>query len=243
MTVKEHYDKHLGNFYSWYTGDLDKNTENFRTFCIENGIIPIGSKFAIDLGAGNGIQSIALSNLGFKVLAIDFNIQLIEELESRTENYEIEVRNEDIRAVHQYFSSHPELIVCCGDTLTHLESKAEIQKIIEDSFDILDPEGKIVLTFRDYTSELKDIQRFIPVKSDDKKILTCFLEYTIDKVRVTDLLHELEKDNWIQKVSSYYKTRVSMEQVTDYLRVTGFNIILARSVNGIITIIAQKQEK
>ena len=25
MSVKEHYDNHLGNFYSWYTGDFTKN--------------------------------------------------------------------------------------------------------------------------------------------------------------------------------------------------------------------------
>jgi 2-polyprenyl-3-methyl-5-hydroxy-6-metoxy-1,4-benzoquinol methylase len=35
---------------------------------------------AIDLGAGYGIQSIALANLGFRVRAVDFNRQLLEEL-------------------------------------------------------------------------------------------------------------------------------------------------------------------
>ena len=70
MTVKDHYDHHLGNFYSWYSGDFDKNKDSFKAFCVDNDIKPFGSKYAIDLGAGNGIQTIALADLGFKVKAI-----------------------------------------------------------------------------------------------------------------------------------------------------------------------------
>lgn len=240
MTVKEHYDNHLGNFYSWYSGDFEENKEKFRSFCIENGITPQHSKYAVDLGAGNGIQSIALAVQGFKVIAIDFNIQLISELTSRIGNLPIEVFNDDIRSISKYSAIKPELVVCCGDTLTHLESLAEIQGLIADCFGILSTKGKIVLTFRDYTSELEDIHRFIPVKSDPERILTCFLEYTSDKVRVTDLIHELEENTWIQKISSYYKTRVSKEQVVGYLKNSGFHIVLEKVKNRIITIIGQK---
>ena len=70
MTVKEHYDNHLGNFYSWHTVDFNKNKDLFNTFCIDNDIKPIGSKYAIDLGAGKGIQTIALAEMGFKSLLL-----------------------------------------------------------------------------------------------------------------------------------------------------------------------------
>jgi 2-polyprenyl-3-methyl-5-hydroxy-6-metoxy-1,4-benzoquinol methylase len=240
MTVKEHYENHLGNFYSWSTGDFDKNMESFKKFCFDNEIKPFDSKIAIDLGAGNGIQTIALANLGFKVKAIDFNSQLLAELESRIGSYSIEVVKEDIRLVSKYSSLYPDLIVCCGDTLPHLESFAEIQKLIKDCFDILNPKGRIVLTFRDYSTALEDTNRFIPVKSDNKRILTCFLEYSTDKIRVTDLLHEYENDKWIQKVSSYNKTRITKDSVVKYLTESGFDMIMDKVENRIITIIAQK---
>jgi len=240
MTVKEHYDNHLGNFYSWYTGDFDKNMEDFRTFCTENEIIPKNSKYAIDLGAGNGIQSIALAKQGFKVVAIDFNVQLIAELNSRVGNLPIEILNDDIRSINKYAALQPELIVCCGDTLTHLESLAEVQKLIMDCSDILNARGKVVFTFRDYSAELEDTHRFIPVKSDSNRIMTCFLEYSSDKVRVTDLIHELENDTWTQKISSYYKTRISKDQAIGYLKDSGFHVVLAKAENRIITIIGQK---
>jgi SAM-dependent methyltransferase len=240
VTTKEHYDSHLGNFYSWYTGDFDKNKDSFKAFCIDNEIKPYDSKCAIDLGAGNGIQTIALADLGFKVKAIDFNNQLISELKSRIGNSPVEVYNDDIRFVGKYSEPQPELIVCCGDTLTHLDSFAEVQKIIRDSFDILTSKGRLVLTFRDYSTELEDTNRFIPVKSDSQRILTCFVEYSVDKLRVTDLLYELENDKWVQKVSSYYKTRINRDLVLGFLKGSGFKINLNNLANRMITIIGQK---
>jgi len=60
------------------------------------------------------------------------------------------------------------------------------------------------MTAKDST-ELINTQRFIPVKSDDNKILNCILEYDNDKVKVTDLLHEKTPKGWKQKESSYFK--------------------------------------
>jgi len=240
MTVKEHYDKHLGNFYSWYTGNFEENKENFKAFCLENGIKPFESGYAIDLGAGHGIQTIALAALGFKIRAIDFNNQLIAELKSRIDKYPIEVFNDDIRLVSKYSQPKPELIVCCGDTLPHLDSLIEVQKLIKDSLDILVPNGKIILSFRDYSTELEDTNRFIPVKSDSQRILTCFIEYFADKLRVTDLLNEFENGKWVQKVSSYYKVRLTKDITIKYLNESGFKISYERISNGMVTIIAYK---
>lgn len=240
MTVKEHYDNHLGNFYSWFTGDFDKNKNTFKQFCIENDIKPGDSRIAIDLGAGNGIQSLALAELGFKVKAVDFNNQLIAELNSKIGNLSIETENEDIRLVSKYAPLQPAVIVCFGDTLPHLDSFAEVEDSIKNCFDVLNPKGKIVLSFRDYSTELHDTNRFIPVKSDSERILTCFLEYFEDKIRVTDLLHEYENGKWVQKVSSYNKTRITQDLVVNYLTAAGFKVTLNKLENRIINIIAQK---
>jgi len=59
MTVKEHYYKHLANFYSWMVGDFDKKRADFQDFLENNRVYPGKTKVALDLGAGHGIQSIA----------------------------------------------------------------------------------------------------------------------------------------------------------------------------------------
>lgn len=239
MTVKKHYDNHLGNFYSWMIGDFETKKEDFKQFCLENKIQPSQSGYAVDLGAGNGIQSIALAELGYQVIAIDFNPQLLEELKLKSDNT-IEIINDNIQDFSKHLNKQPELIICCGDTISHLESFDEIKHLIQSCFNNLSIKGKLILTFRDYSNSLEDMNRFVPVKSDSDRILTCFLEYFQDKVRVTDLLYELQDNLWIQKVSSYYKGRISRNIIIEFLNQSGFKIIFDKEINRMITIIAEK---
>lgn len=241
MSVKEHYDKHLGNFYSWMAGDFDEKKNDFRRFCEQNGITPFDSKTALDLGAGHGIQSVALAELNYRVKAIDFSHQLLTELSTRKKELPVEIINDDIRKVAEYKDCRPELIVCCGDTLPHLSSAEEIAQLIKDSYHTLVPEGKLILSFRDYSQELKGTSRFIPVKNDSKRILTCFLEYFPDMVRVTDILHEQENGTWQQKISSYGKVRISQEAVLRALKEAGFHILFHDTLQRMVTVIGQKR--
>ena len=240
MKVKEHYDTHLGFFYSWMLGDFEEKKNEFVKFCKKNSVIPHDSGLAIDLGAGNGIQSVALGELGFKVKAVDFNQTLLTELETKTGDLQIETLNGDLRDIPKFKPNKPELIICCGDTISHLDNELEISRLIENINDILTSSGKIILSFRDYSLELKDTQRFIPVKSDSNKILTCHLEYFDKKVKVTDLLHEKIDNEWVQRVSSYDKVRTTKGMITNMLNSQGFDITLNETIDRMITIIGRK---
>lgn len=242
MTVKEHYDKHLANFYSWMTGNFDSKKQEFKKFIINNGIKPQTNKIAIDLGAGHGLQSIPLAESGFQVLAVDFNQQLIDELKANSNGLTITAKTADIRNVNDFLKDKSELIVCCGDTLSHLDNKNEIGKFIADISKSLENGGKLILSFRDYSNILTGTNRFIPVKSDETKILTCILDYENEFVNVTDLLHEKTNDGWIQKVSSYKKVRLLTNEIEELLRKNNFEIEFNEIVNRLTTIIAIKND-
>jgi hypothetical protein len=240
MKTQAHYDNHLAGFYSWMTGDFEQKTREFETFLQVNDLSPSHSGIAIDLGCGHGIQSVALARSGYGVKAIDFSGQLLEELLSHAGSLPIEPTKADLTELDSYASLHPELIVCCGDTLTHLESRASILQLLHDVSGLLGIGGKLVLSFRDYSDELSGDSRFIPVKSDDDRILTCFLEYQTDHVLVTDLLHERTADGWQQRVSSYMKVRIAPEDVIAQLEELGMKVVFREPVNRLFTIIAIK---
>lgn len=240
MKTKEHYDKHLAHFYSWMVGDWEAPSIAFQNLLATHGIKPKSTRTAIDLGAGSGIQSIAMKNLGYDVLAIDFNEQLLNELKANPKASGIKTELADITNVGAYEQTKPELIVCCGDTITHLENKVAIEKLITASAKLLAANGHLVLTFRDYTNELNDQQRFIPVKSTDDRILTCILEYQVDKIKVTDLLHEKSAGQWVQKVSTYEKVRIQPTDVVQMLEKNGLKIKLNEPIQRMQTIIAEK---
>lgn len=240
MSVKEHYDNHLGNFYSWMMGNLEKESNKAEDFFKKNNVFPKHSKLAIDLGAGHGIHTTALGRIGFQVKALDFNGQLLKELKNNTRDLLVEIAEEDIRLVKKYKKEEPELIICMGDTIVHLDNRKEIIQFIGDCTETLFPNGKLILSLRDYSSELIGSNRFIPVKSDENRILTCFLEYERDAVSVTDLLYEKSGTGWNLKISSYKKVRISPLEISNITESFGLKVLLEEKTNGLTTFIFQK---
>lgn len=240
MKTKDHYDNHLGKVYSWMIGDYESRTNEQYSFFKSHDIFPKGKRGAVDLGCGNGIQSIALARLGFDVIAIDFNNTLLSELHDHKDEYSIKTLELDMMDFQEKVVNPVEIITCMGDTISHLSSVKDIHKIVRRMHSKLSALGKIVLSFRDYSTALYGETRFIPVKSDENRILTCFLEYHDGNVNVTDLLHEKENGKWVQKVSSYQKVRISEEQVKQILSSQGFSIDSCETINRLVYIVATK---
>ncbi len=241
MTVKEHYDNHLGHFYSWMAGDFDAAKKKFAEFLSEHKIAPHSTKTAIDLGAGHGVQSAALAELGYTVTAVDFSEPLLRELDLNTMGMSVHIVRDDIRAVRRFEKVRPELVVCWGDTLTHLSTKDEIRQLLSDMSDVLEPGGLILMSFRDYSAEPAGEQKFIPVKSDDTRILTCVLNYRDESVLVTDLFHEKAEQGWQLKTSSYAKIRIPPGEVKEILQNKGLVLRFSEFSRGMVSLIAEKR--
>jgi len=239
MTAKDHYDKHLGDFYSWMHGDFRTKQHEQQLFFRKHGITPSSLTCAIDLGAGHGLQTVSLVELGFSVIAVDFNDQLLQELEINSANRATIVKDDLIDFLRRH-DKRAEVITCMGDTITHLESTDRINSLLEECQRILIDNGKMVISFRDLTNELTGESRFIPIKSDNTRIATCFLEYFQDCVMVYDILQERIDDEWRQKISCYPKLRLNLKSVDDLLKKSKFQILHAETINGMIYVIAQK---
>lgn len=223
MSVQSHYDNHLAAFYAWMTGNFDTKQKEQETYFTSKHIAPAGNGVALDLGAGHGLQTVSLANLGFSVFAVDFNQHLLSELNARTKGLPVRTILANLANTAQY-TMDAELIVCMGDTLTHLDSVEQVTTLIGEWYKLLSPKGKLVLSFRDLTQELVQEERFIPVRAEDDRIHSCFLEYFPGYVKVFDILLEKQQGQWIQKVSSYRKLRLGIEQVKMMLTAAGFAV-------------------
>ncbi|PBQ33450.1 SAM-dependent methyltransferase [Sphingobacteriaceae bacterium] len=240
MNAKEHYENHLAKIYSWMAGDFETRQKEFSDFLKEQHIFPASTKVAIDLGAGDGAQSAALANAGYKVWAVDSSTTLLEELKTNCGGLEITPVEQDMRLVTKHEDLNPEVLVCWGDTLTHLENESDIERFIDYSCDILKAGGKFILSFRDYSEKRVGNERFIPVKSDTTRIMTCFLDYSPTHVVVSDLIYEFDGSTWHQKVSSYNKFRISAEDVKEMLENNNMTILHANEKDGFVTFVATK---
>ena len=238
--VSEHYENFLAKYYSWISGGTRAKIAENQKFFTDHDIHPLRSRRAFDLGAGCGFQSISLAHLGFEVVAIDLSSKLLAELKAAAAQFQIETVCDDLLNFTDYVHGSIELVVCMGDTLTHLESLQNVQALFDKVYSALETDGRLILSFRNLTVELIELDRFIPVKSNAQRIFTCFLEYEEDTVKVHDIIYEKKDDQWVMEKSFFKKLRISPDWTRNYLQSTGFTIEFDNEENGMNFIIARK---
>ena len=238
--VCEHYENHLARYYAWISGGVDLKIEENQKFFVDHNIQPTHSGLAFDLGAGCGFQSVPLAKLGFRVVALDLSAKMLAQLKKAAKKLPIKTICDDLSNFTNYESGNIELVVCMGDTLTHLDTLDKVQTLLDRVFFALETGGRLILSFRNLTQELVGLDRFIPVKSNETTIFTCFLEFENDRVNVHDIIYEKNNDQWVLKKSVFQKLRISPDWVKKYLQKIGFKIEFFEEQNGLIFIIAQK---
>jgi 2-polyprenyl-3-methyl-5-hydroxy-6-metoxy-1,4-benzoquinol methylase len=238
--VCEHYENHLARYYAWISGGVDVKIEENRKFFADHNIQPIRSGLAFDLGAGCGFQSVPLAQLGFRVVAMDLSAKMLAQLRKTAKDLPIETICDDLTNFTNYRSGNIELVVCMGDTLTHLDALKNVHALLNMVFSSLETGGRLILSFRNLTQELVNLDRFIPVKSNETTIFTCFLEFQEDTVRVHDIIYEKKNDQWVLKKSVFQKLRISPNWTQKYLQEIGFTIEFYEERNGLVFIIARK---
>lgn len=242
-TVKRHYEEVLADVYSWMSGGFERGLERNRGFISAHHLLPEGSGIAVDLGAGCGFQSVPLAEAGYSVTAIDLDSRLLDELRANSGDLPVRLVQGDLLEFDKLIGSRVELIVCMTDTILHLESKDAVSSLFLKVFSALEEKGKFAITFRDLTHELRDLDRFMPVRSDDDTVFTCFLEYEPKTVKVHDIVYRKIDEKWNLFKSFFRKLRLSKEWVEERLIDSGFEITEAGVENGFITMIACKQEE
>jgi predicted TPR repeat methyltransferase len=240
MKAKDHYDNHLSQFYAWMVGSFEQAQLKQEEFLRKHAIFTTVHSLAIDLGAGHGLQAVSLAKLGYKVSAVDFSKDLLNELEINKRDLAIQCQEADLLTYLETVPHNAEAIVCMGDTLTHLESTVQVEKLISLISNHLTLNGKVVLSFRDLTHELTGDQRFILVRSDETRILTCYLEYFADHVQVHDILYEFTDGKWIQKVSSYPKLRLSQQSIEGLLKKNDIELLSAEIIDRMVYLVGKK---
>jgi SAM-dependent methyltransferase len=244
-TAQEHYENLLADHYEWMFG-LPFEAKVAEQKAILDEFLGNGRAggLAVDLGCGSGFQSFALSDRGYRVLAIDTSEKLLRDLSARVGSRNIVTKHADLRELDSLVGpASVEIAVCMGDTLTHLSSRSEISKLFQSLARALKPGGTFLATYRDLASaELLGLDRFIPIRSDERRVMTCFLEYeTAETVIVHDLLHLRDNDgNWALHKSSYKKLRLPAEWVIAELSASGLSLS-GRSEGRLITIAAKRK--
>jgi hypothetical protein len=239
-SVHDHYKTHLAPVYAWMAGGVDAAIARGATEV--DAVLPNLSAgcSAVDLGAGFGMHAIPLARRGCSVLAIDTSALLLEQLDRQGAALRVRTVEDDLLSFQRHLDRKVDAILCMGDTLTHLTDSSAALSLFGLAAESLSIGGKFITTFRDYSLPVLGQGRFIPVKSDADRILTCFLEYGPEYVDVHDVLHEREGSTWNLRVSVYRKLRLSPEWVCSALQARGFSVSTGPGLAGMVRVVATK---
>lgn len=153
-TVADHYKNHLAPVYLWMAGGFDAAVSRGEAE-IETVFPNLASGIkAVDLGAGFGMHTIPLARRGCSVIAVDSSSILLEELREHAEALPVRAVEDDLLSFQRHLNSKANLVLCMGDTLTHLPELASVEKLFSLAAESLRSGGKFITTFRDYTSPL-----------------------------------------------------------------------------------------
>lgn len=249
-TAAEHYERLLAEHYTWMLGDFEGGVAAQRALLERWGLGRPRAEAArpgtaLDLGAGSGLQSIALAELGYRVVAVDTSAALLAELERRRAALPIETVHGDLRELSALRRVRDgagtfDVAVCMGDTLTHLPRREDVTRLFADLHALLTPGGIVVLTFRDLTPELVGLDRFIPVRATPDKVMTCFLEYEPERVMVHDVVYERAGEEWVLRKSAYPKLRLAPAWVGGAVEAAGFVVRANEGAGRLWGIVAER---
>lgn len=238
MTTNDHYEQHLAPIYLWMEGGSEVALQKGATEVQALGLpIGLGSN-VVDLGAGFGMHAIPIAKKGASVVAIDASEHLLHTLEELREGVPVRVVCDDLLTFPVHLTERPDLVLCMGDTITHLPSLGAVLSLINKVAASLMCGGAFVISLRDYSTPLFRNQRFIPVRSDEKRLLTCFLEYEATSVLVHDIVQEQTADGWITRVGHYRKLRLTISHLIAQLETSGFVVTREVGFRGMVRLVA-----
>jgi 2-polyprenyl-3-methyl-5-hydroxy-6-metoxy-1,4-benzoquinol methylase len=240
-TCTDHYEHHLAPVYLWMAGGAQAALQTGRDE-IEALALPLGpGSSVVDLGAGFGMHAIPMAQSGATVVAIDASPLLLRTLEELRGVAPVRGVCDDLLAFPAYLTEPPDAILCMGDTITHLPDAGAVSSLVQSAAAMLDRGGAFVVSLRDYSEPLLGDQRFIPVRSDNTRLLTCFLEYESKSILVHDILHERTADGWAMRVSHYRKLRLAIGELLALMESAGFEVRREAGVRGLVRLVATRR--
>ncbi|MBK7642451.1 MAG: class I SAM-dependent methyltransferase [Planctomycetes bacterium] len=233
--VEQHYAELLAPVYVWMLGGPEAAAARAKAWVEQRGLAKLAPGIAVDLGCGPGFHARALADAGFETLGVDSSPELLAEIgDPRVRTFAGDL----VAFEERLGGARAKLVLCLGDTLTHLASERELDLLFDACARALAPGGVLALTFRDYSLERRPSECLIRVREEPGCMLSCALDFEPARVRVTDILHEWRDGRWIERRSAYSKLRLAPARVREKLLARGFTLETDEFAAGLVTLVA-----
>ncbi len=175
-------------------------------------------KRVLDVAAGTGNYSIALSEAGYNVVAVDLDEEMINSINIRNMIEGTTVRSymADMKNIEVINEEKFDLIFCIGNSLVHLDNREEIDQFIEKMYSMLNKNGKLIIQIVNYDRVLKyDVKELPLIDRRDKGV--CFKRnYDLVNGKIqfkTKLIIDQDKRSYENCVELYPLKKKDLEEI------------------------------
>jgi SAM-dependent methyltransferase len=235
-SAKDHYERLLNDVYAWSVSVSGDPFERGRHWLSEYALIDASDY--LDLGAGFGAHTVALLREGKNVTAVDFSAPLLEALAEAAGGHEgLRSVNDDLVAFLEGSDREWDVIVCAGDTITHLADESQVETFFASAARRLRPGGRLAVAYRDSTRfSAEGVARFVFVGADARRTMHCLLEpISATRLLVTDIVTDLEPEGPRTRISDYQKLRISSAQLGTWAERAGLGLARKGEDRGMST--------
>ncbi len=184
--------------------------------------LPIRGGEALDIGCGMGISAFALEELGFEVIGIDVQEELVEKAKKIAEElgYKTEFRVMDARKL-DFPDGSFDVVALLGNPLPHL-SVYDFDKIVQEAFRVLKSDGVLFLEYADWVRLLHQGYREVLVEDP---FISFHVSLDTTKGQIERLFINLEKgyffrvkiNVWAPWIVEFILRKVGFEVEMHYL--------------------------
>ncbi len=223
--ARAHYARLLAEVYEWSVSCRGSPFERARAWLEGEGLLD-ATRY-LDLGAGFGAHARPLIEAGKTVTAVDFDAHLLDRLRANVPpSARLAVWDGDLVERVRAARERWDVILCAGDTLTHLPSEDAVRELLRECAAHLDAGGRLALAYRDSTRlAATGVDRFVEVARDATRAMHCLLE-PIDagRLRVTDIVTDVHPDGPRVRISEYVKLRLAPDAVAAWANDAGLTL-------------------
>lgn len=143
-----------------------------------------GGKYVLDIACGTGNYAIELAKKGYIVDGVDLDAAMVEEAKekAKTENLNINFVQGNMKNIKDLFLEKKyDLVYCIGNSLVHLDNESEIQQMIDDVYEIINNDGRLLIQIINYDRILDFYIDHLPTISKKELGVEFVRNYVYDK--------------------------------------------------------------
>jgi ubiquinone/menaquinone biosynthesis C-methylase UbiE len=143
-----------------------------------------GFSTALDVACGTGIHTIAMASLGVRMVGIDISEAMLGKAKIHAEEFEVQVVwvHASMQQLRQHLHDKYQAIFCLGNSISHLLQQSDLDAAAENFYELLNPEGVLVIQLLNYHRILADRNRIVDIHRRGDTEYIRFYDFHQDRI-------------------------------------------------------------